>query len=308
MDGFPFGITVLGRSGRMLHSARVGCGGQSEQSSPVLIQRFNTRVGEADMKKMIGFWVLAVTALVACGGGVEGTYVNESHSQDYLELRSDGTFFMEEGGQSVSGSYRIDDAKITLSLPSGAATRGTMSGDVLIDSDGDRWVKGGEITPENTKTPLVNLGSATSSVAGVGVPQELMSSASHIPKTATVSYNTTPPTSGDHWFDSESPAACGFYEDGLDDQSITHNLEHSNIVVSYNLPDENQVDELKSVIDGIGLSRIWGVTRSYDKIPAGQVAVAAWGMLDTMDGVDADRLRTFFETYAGSLGPEIVVC
>ncbi|MCH8808577.1 MAG: DUF3105 domain-containing protein [Proteobacteria bacterium] len=127
----------------------------------------------------------------------------------------------------------------------------------------------------------------------------------HVPEPDLVEYSTTPPTSGNHW---DTPQACGFYEDGLDDERITHNLEHSNIVVSYNLPDAAQVDELKSAIGDIGLARIWGITRSYDKIPVGQVAVAAWGVLDTMEGVDAERLKTFFETYAGALGPEFITC
>ena len=58
----------------------------------------------------------------------------------------------------------------------------------------------------------------------------------------------------------------------------------------------------------IGLANIWGITRSYDKIPEGQVAAAAWGVLDRMEGVDPQRLKLFFETYAGALGPEFVPC
>ncbi len=151
-------------------------------------------------------------------------------------------------------------------------------------------------------------GSAQAYVEGVGVEQDIMSSSAHVDRETEVVYSTTPPTSGSHWQDSESPRTCGFYEESLDDRSIVHNLEHSNIVVSYNLPDESQVDQLKSAMDDIGLSRIWGVTRSYDKIPAGQVALAAWGVLDIMDGVDKDRIANFFETYSGSLGPEFVTC
>ena len=148
-------------------------------------------------------------------------------------------------------------------------------------------------------------GSATTYVDGVGVEQDLMSSAVHVPDGTVVEYSTIPPSSGDHWV---GPQACGFYEDGLPDEPTVHNLEHSNIVVSYNLPDESQVDELKSTMGDIGLSRIWGVTRSYDKIPEGQVALAAWGVLDIMEGVDKDRIDLFFENYAGALGPEFVTC
>jgi len=148
-------------------------------------------------------------------------------------------------------------------------------------------------------------GNANAYVEGIGVEQDLMAQSIHVPETDLVEYSTTPPTSGDHW---TTPQACGFYEDGLDDERATHNLEHSNIVVSYNLTDESQVDALKSAISDIGLANVWGVTRFYDKIPAGQVAVAAWGVLDTMEGVDADRIKLFFETYAGTLGPEFINC
>ncbi len=148
-------------------------------------------------------------------------------------------------------------------------------------------------------------GSARAYVEGVGVQHDIMGSAVHVQETDLVVYSTTPPTSGDHWI---VPEQCGFYEDGLPDERAGHNLEHSNIIVSYNLPDEAQVDALKSAIDDIGLSNIWGITRSYDKIPVGQVAVAAWGVLDTMEGVDPQRLKLFFETYAGALGPEFVPC
>jgi hypothetical protein len=50
------------------------------------------------------------------------------------------------------------------------------------------------------------------------------------------------------------------------------------------------------------------VARYYDKLPSGQVAVAAWQVLDTMDGVDSDRIERFFEAYAGNLGPEKIPC
>ena len=147
-------------------------------------------------------------------------------------------------------------------------------------------------------------------VDGVGVQQELMPTGArglnaHVDTTVTVDYSTSPPTSGDHW---ATPAGCGFYEDGVPDEQIVHNLEHGNIVVSYNLSSDEKVDQLKDALDGIGLSSIWGVTRSYDKIPSGTIALAAWGVMDTMEEVDSERINTFFETYSGALGPERIIC
>ena len=147
-------------------------------------------------------------------------------------------------------------------------------------------------------------------VEGVGVQQALMSTGPsglnvHIDNDQTVEYSTSPATSGDHW---ATPISCGFYEDGLSDERIVHNLEHGNIVVSYNLATDGEVDQLRDALEGIGKNAIWGVTRSYDKIPSGTVALTAWGVLDTMQEVDEDRIKTFFDTYSGALGPERIVC
>jgi hypothetical protein len=68
------------------------------------------------------------------------------------------------------------------------------------------------------------------------------------------------------------------------------------------------VDQLRKVVENIGLAAVWGVTRFYERLPDGQVAVAAWGVLDTMQGIDRDRIKKFFEGYAGTLGPETLPC
>ena len=54
----------------------------------------------------------------------------------------------------------------------------------------------------------------------------------------------------------------------------------------------------------IRLAERAGVTRLYEKIPEGTVALSAWGVSDTMEGIDGERITTFFEHYAGTLGPE----
>ena len=153
---------------------------------------------------------------------------------------------------------------------------------------------------------LGNTGSSDTAVEGIGVTQPVISS-NHVPVGENVDHSSFPPTSGDHWPPGEQ-ARCGFYREGLEDERIVHNLEHGNIVVSYNLTDPAQINQLRDAVDDIGSANVWGITRSYDKIPQGQVALAAWGVLDTMDGVDADRIKRFFEAYSGTLGPEVVPC
>ena len=145
------------------------------------------------------------------------------------------------------------------------------------------------------------LGRHTEHQDGIGIKQDLMPTLNHVPDTQTVDYNTTPPTSGDHW---DFWARCGFYEDGMPDERIVHNMEHGNIIVSYNLPNQADVDRLRDFMEGFDLATNWAVTRSYDEIAEGTVALTAWGVLDTMQGVDEDRIERFFDAYAGRLGPE----
>ena len=149
-------------------------------------------------------------------------------------------------------------------------------------------------------------GSSSQFVEGIGERQPI-GSRTHRDLGTDIVYSSFPPTSGDH-YRQEALQECGFYEDGMRDEVAVHHLEHGNIVVSYNLPDSSQVEQLRNVMGEIGIANIWGIARSYDKIPEGQVAIAAWGVLDRMDGVDEGRITQFFEAYAGNLGPETFTC
>ena len=147
-----------------------------------------------------------------------------------------------------------------------------------------------------------DLGSALAYVEGVGIDQQVMPTKNHVPDGTVVSYNSVPATSGDHYF---SPQRCGFYTGEIPDERVVHNLEHSNIIISYNLPDQNDVSTLEDVYNGLGgWKDHYTVARFYSKIAPGQVALSAWGVLDIMDGVDQERIERFYEHYVGRLGPE----
>ena len=95
-----------------------------------------------------------------------------------------------------------------------------------------------------------SLGTAGAYVEGVGQKQEIMRTKDHVDLNDTnaddnVAYNSVPPTSGDHW---STPVRCGFYIEPVPDELIVHNMEHSNIVVSYNLPEQAGVDALEGCL------------------------------------------------------------
>jgi len=139
----------------------------------------------------------------------------------------------------------------------------------------------------------------------IGEEIVIMPSVNHVDEGQTVEYSTSPPTSGLHW---GRWADCGWYPDGLPDELITHNLEHGNIVVSYNFANPAQDSELREVLDNVDHFEDWGVARSYDKIPVGQMALSAWGRLSMFRGVAAGEIEGFFDSFAGVLGPERVPC
>ena len=138
-----------------------------------------------------------------------------------------------------------------------------------------------------------------------GEPVPISQDITHVPEGQRVDYSDAPPTSGQHW---PATAPCGFYPDGLPDERVVHNLEHGNIVVSFNFTNPAQVTALRQVLDGVRQFDDWGVARSYDKIADGQVALAAWGQLHRMDGVRPWEIGPFFEAFAGVAGRERFEC
>ena len=125
----------------------------------------------------------------------------------------------------------------------------------------------------------------------------------HVPE----GYLTTPPTSGRHW---GKWVSCGFFTDPVPDENIVHNMEHGNIILSYNLAEQTQIDELRQAFDDIDLTEFWGVARPYDVIDEGAIALTTWGIIDQWSvsddiaGVDKPRIARFFKAYSGRLSPE----
>ncbi len=141
--------------------------------------------------------------------------------------------------------------------------------------------------------------------SAVGIQMPVERSSDHVPEGQNVEYRTIPPTSGMHW---PVPALCGFYTESLPDERIVHNLEHGNVVVSYNFANPAQVTELRDVLQDMELFGVWGVGRPYDKIEDGQVVLTAWGRMHPMIGVRSGEIESFFIAFAGELGPERVPC
>jgi hypothetical protein len=143
------------------------------------------------MRSMAQLLALALTlSLFGCSKGVTGIYVNDKNKRDYLELRSDSTFFLREHGMGVSGKYRIDGEVITLTLDAGPSVQGKLHGAVITDDEGQTWARG--------ERPA---GSASAGSPNVSPPRQAANesgaaSSLRSINTAEVTYATMYPTAG----------------------------------------------------------------------------------------------------------------
>ena len=133
----------------------------------------------------------------------------------------------------------------------------------------------------------------TDVVEGIGrsVP---LTGAAHVPDGQVVTYSTIPPTSGSHW---SAPAACGVYDQEIPDERVVHNMEHGHVVISHNLSSREEIQRLEQLAEDLPDFNTWGIVRPNLKIDEGTVAMAAWGVMDEVDGVDGERIRRFYEAY-----------
>jgi len=251
--------------------------------------------------------------IVGLSGDLNGGSLDVAVTMDFTD---------EEAAESLEGFIGG-----IVSLASGFLTDSSTAGllaDLEIDRDGSRLIMKIAIPVADIPDLFGDLDSITGSESstdsasisppgttdirilpievGVEVPSQ---GSDHVDEGVRVDYNSTPPTSGEHW---PRWADCGFYSKSLPDERIVHNLEHGNIVVSYNFANPAQVTELREALEGVAQFGSYGVARPYDDIADGKVALSAWGRLHIMDGVVPIDISRFFDSFAGNLGPERVAC
>jgi Protein of unknown function (DUF3105) len=113
-------------------------------------------------------------------------------------------------------------------------------------------------------------------------------------------YQTTPPTSGDHW---PVPLADGAYLDPIPPIRYVHSLEHGRIEIHYN-PKLSEKDQL--ALKGVFDEDPNGMIMFPDPDMPYDVAVTAWTNMVTCDKYTPaaiDVIRDFRDTYRGQ-GPE----
>jgi hypothetical protein len=103
-----------------------------------------------------------------------------------------------------------------------------------------------------------------------------------------------PPDAGNHW---NTWASCGIYDYEINDEYVVHNLEHGQVVISYNLPDQEEAGRLRELAEDLGGINEWGIVRPYSKIDEGTVVVTAWGFREQVQGMDEEAIRGFYDEH-----------
>ncbi len=121
-------------------------------------------------------------------------------------------------------------------------------------------------------------------------------------------YNSTPPTSGPHW--GIGWAGCGIFQEELPDEQIVHNMEHGQVIISYNLSDDAEIERLREIARGLPGRRSWMILHPYSKIAEGEVVLTAWRWLDRFQfqGEGEERIRAFYDAHRNNSGVESIPC
>ncbi len=92
------------------------------------------------MGRLIGF-VVAVLLFVNCSDASR-KYVSVNHSEDFIELRGDGSLIVYRDGVMSEGKYKIEGNVLTIRFPAyGTVFRGTIEGDRIATQGGRVWVR-----------------------------------------------------------------------------------------------------------------------------------------------------------------------
>jgi hypothetical protein len=110
-------------------------------------------------------------------------------------------------------------------------------------------------------------------------------------------YVTTPPTSGPYY---DEPAEWGIHDEELPDERVVRNLHLTGVAINYNLVESEQVEQMKEFVKGQLDYPCYLLLQPYSKMPEGTVAMSAWGRLDTIDGIDEERMQDFISWFRGS--------
>jgi len=82
---------------------------------------------------------------------IAGKYIRKNKDSDFIELKSDGTFSLQQNGKSYNGNFKIEADNITILISHGPTSKHRFTGGSIIESDGTVWEKQAE--PQKAAAP-----------------------------------------------------------------------------------------------------------------------------------------------------------
>jgi hypothetical protein len=136
----------------------------------------------------------------------------------------------------------------------------------------------------------------TGTTVGTQVP---IQPAQHIDPPAKGTYNSVPPTSGQHYnVAGLAPAPWGIKDSTLQNEVTTHNLEHGGIVIAYNNLTPAETDQLKGIVRALmnGAYRKI-ILEPYPALTDAKVALTSWGWIMKLPAVDQTQIVQFTRSH-----------
>ena len=131
----------------------------------------------------------------------------------------------------------------------------------------------------------------------IGTKEPLLQ-AEHIVPPAKGSYNTVPPTSGQHYNQAGlAPAAWGIKDSNLPNEVTTHNLEHGGIVIGYNNLTPAETDQLKGIVRALMNGTYRKIILEPYPLTNAKVALTSWGWLLNLQSVDQIQIVQFTRSH-----------
>jgi uncharacterized protein DUF3105 len=128
--------------------------------------------------------------------------------------------------------------------------------------------------------------------------QEPLLQPQHIDPPAKGSYNTVPPTSGQHYNQQGvAPASWGIKDSTLPNEVTTHNLEHGGIVIAYANLTPAETDQLKSIVRSLMNGTYRKIILEPYPLTNAKVALTSWGWLLNLQTVDQIQIVQFTRSH-----------
>ena len=128
--------------------------------------------------------------------------------------------------------------------------------------------------------------------------QEPLLQPQHIDSPAKGSYNTVPPTSGQHYNQpGVAPASWGIKDSTLPNEVTTHNLEHGGIVIAYANLTAAETDQLKSIVRALMNGTYRKIILEPYPLTEAKVALTSWGWLLNLQSVDQIQIVQFTRSH-----------